>query len=243
MQESQVTTISFFEYKRPTYQWQAFARMGRFDLKLSDLRGLQFFKLLGSGGGNGFGVWPDWGTYAFLAVWRCEADAKQALERPQGAVASLQKGAKAWQTVYMRTMHANGRWDGQSPFEVGQEYDKRLPLAVITRGRIKLSKLWSFWRFVPKVSRSAGDKPGLIFSKGIGELPLIQQATFSIWESSQAMIDYAYRSELHKQVIQKTREKGWYKEDLFARFYPYHTTGDMAQFGGLAARLNAASPH
>lgn len=237
MSSTQVTTISFYTYPRRIHQWQAFARMGQFPLKASDFSGLQFFKLLGSGGGNGFSVWPDWGTYAFLAVWRNEADAERAFAQPQGLLSTLKNGAERWQTVFMRTMHAHGRWDGQSPFEVGLEYDKQLPLAVITRGRIKLSKLWSFWRFVPKVSRSADDKPGMLFSKGIGELPLIQQATFSVWESSQAMMDYAYNSPLHREVVEKTRRLGWYKEDLFARFYPYRTMGNWTAFEGVERLL------
>ena len=28
-----------------------------------------FFKLMGTGGGNGFSLKPDFGTYAFLGVW------------------------------------------------------------------------------------------------------------------------------------------------------------------------------
>lgn len=60
--------------------------------------------------------------------------------------------------------------------------------------------------------------PGLIFSVGIGELPLIQQATFSIWENIEAMTDYAYKSPQHKKVIQMTQKINWYKEELFARF-------------------------
>lgn len=237
MNSKQVTTISFFKYERLGHQWEAFGRMGQFPLKTSNLKGLQFFKLLGSGGGNGFSVWPDWGTYAFLAVWDSEAEAESALAQPRDALGQLWRGATRWQTVFMRTMHTHGRWDGQSPFEVGLEYDKQLPLAVITRGRIKVSKLWSFWRFVPKVSRSADDKPGMLFSKGIGELPLIQQATFSVWESSQAMMDYAYNSPLHREVVEKTRRLGWYKEDLFARFYPYRTVGNWTAFEGVERLL------
>ena len=35
----------------------------------------------------------------------------------------------------------------------------------------------------------------------------------------------AYQSNLHTEVIRKTRELGWYSEDLFAKFSPYHTEG------------------
>ena len=51
-------------------------------------------------------------------------------------------------------------------------------------------------------------------------MPLVQQATFSLWESSALMKAYAYQSEFHREVVQKTRQLGWYKEELFARFKP-----------------------
>jgi hypothetical protein len=65
----------------------------------------------------------------------------------------------------------------------------------------------------------------LIFAKGIGELPIVQQATFSLWRSKQEMTAYAYRDKHHTEVIKKTRELGWYKEELFAQFRPFRSEG------------------
>jgi hypothetical protein len=36
---------------------------------------------------------------------------------------------------------------------------------------------------------------------------------------------YAYRSRYHSEVVKKTRELGWYKEELFARFLPFDSAG------------------
>ena len=36
---------------------------------------------------------------------------------------------------------------------------------------------------------------------------------------------YAYRSPAHLEVIKLTREKQWYKEEMFARFQLYETDG------------------
>ena len=66
---------------------------------------------------------------------------------------------------------------------------------------------------------------GRIFSIGIGELPIIQQATFSLWQDAKKMMDYAYKSQFHSEVVQKTRALGWYSEELFARFSPYKESG------------------
>ena len=59
---------------------------------------------------------------------------------------------------------------------------------------------------------------GLITSYGIGEMPWIKQATFSVWESKEDMKNFAYSVHEHKDVIRKTRSENWYKEELFVRF-------------------------
>lgn len=223
---NQIVTITFYTYKGFWNKWNAFARMGNFKLKPKDIEGLEFFKLLGSGGGNGFSIFPDFSTYAFLGVWNNELAAQQAFQKLDTHLATLKSGIEKSLTIYMKTMYSHGKWHGKNPFQSVMPFDKNLPLGVITRGAIRISKLHHFWKFVPRVSRSAHQKEGLIFSKGIGELPLIEQATFSIWKNSQYMMNYAYNSSNHKEVVQKTREIGWYKEDLFARFYPYHIEGD-----------------
>jgi hypothetical protein len=53
---------------------------------------------------------------------------------------------------------------------------------------------------------------------GIGEAPVGLQGTFSIWRDARALSDFAYRAPEHASVIRRTRELGWYAEELFARF-------------------------
>ena len=62
-----LTTITFFKFRK-NKGW-AFAQMGLAPSKLQQKEGLKFFKLMGTGSGNGFSLWPDFGTYAFLGVW------------------------------------------------------------------------------------------------------------------------------------------------------------------------------
>jgi hypothetical protein len=59
---------------------------------------------------------------------------------------------------------------------------------------------------------------GFITSVGIGEVPFIKQATFSIWESLDDVKQFAYRQRQHAEIIKLTRQEDWYSEDLFARF-------------------------
>jgi hypothetical protein len=48
-----------------------------------------------------------------------------------------------------------------------------------------------------------------------------------VWESVQAMQQYAYRDVRHREVIQLTRQEGWYSEELFARFRVLRSTGTV----------------
>ena len=54
--------------------------------------------------------------------------------------------------------------------------------------------------------------------KELVRLPFIQQATFSIWENIESVTDFAYKNKNHAEIVKKTRQRNWYKEDLFARF-------------------------
>ncbi len=69
-----------------------------------------------------------------------------------------------------------------------------------------------------KTIRVIEKEPGLLASVGLGELPFVRQATFSIWESQEQMMQYAYKTAHHQEVIKKTRQDNWYSEELFARF-------------------------
>jgi hypothetical protein len=224
MSQTQITTISFFRYTTPSNKWWAFKLMGQAVPDLEKVKGLQFVKMMGSGAGNGFSIWPNFGTYGLLCVWDEEATARHFFEANPIFKECKQK-SEAWWTVFMQAAHFHGEWDGTCPFTITTPFDKKKPVAVITRATIATKKLWQFWRFVPSVGKSVENKPGMLFSIGIGELPLVQQATFSLWEDSEKMMAYAYDSAHHKEVVRKTRELGWYTEELFARFHPYDVEG------------------
>ena len=66
---------------------------------------------------------------------------------------------------------------------------------------------------------------GLVASLAAGELPYLQQATFSLWRSGAAVRAFAYASATHASVVQRTRGEGWYREELFARLRPLSSEG------------------
>lgn len=224
MNTTQIVTITFFQFEGRKHKWWGFKQMGLAPSVLADVKGLEFSKMLGSGGGNGFKVWPNLGVYGLLGVWENEVAARDFMNQHPLFQELAERSREQW-TVFMRTLMSHGSWDGSNPFEGRGKVDEEAPVCVLTRATIKTSKLWQFWQFVPRVSRSVDQQEGRRFSVGVGELPLVQQATFSLWDSSREMKAYAYSSKYHKEVIRRTRELGWYKEELFSRFTPYAEAG------------------
>jgi hypothetical protein len=219
-----IVTFTLLQYEGIANKWWALGQMGMRKHLFNDVEGLHFYKLLGSGGGNGFSIFPNFGVYALLCVWETEADANIFFEKNENFQKILARKSNTY-TLYAQTVHTHGQWDSRSPFITSVPLNNELPLAVLTRATIKLRYLLYFWRFVPRTSHSIEAAEGRVFSVGVGEVPLIQQATFSLWKNPEMMLKYAYKSKFHSEVVKKTRELGWYEEELFARFHPYKETG------------------
>ena len=220
--ERQVVTISFFKYKGLKKIW-GMQQMQLAKGPVGTSPGLQFFKLLGSG--DGFSLKPDFSTYGLLCVWSNIQVARNFFHESAAFDRFRNNTAEQW-TIYMHPVHAHGKWSGAAPFQINKNFVVQNELlAVITRATLHTKHVWRFWQYVPKAGAAVHTHDGLIFTKGIGELPVIQQATFSLWRSRKDMMDFAYKNPFHTEVIQKTRELGWYKEELFARFTPFYTEG------------------
>lgn len=213
-----MVTFTLFHLEGWKNRWWAFRQMGLYPPLLSTADGLTFSKMVGSGAGNGFSILPDLGLYGLLAVWADEASAARFFAEDAVFQEFGQRGT--YQTFFLQTLRSHGSWDGANPFpETAASLRADEPVAVITRASIRRKKLWQFWRYVPPVSASVADfRQDLLLAIGIGELPLIQQATFSIWRSADAMRRYAYQSAAHEDVIRQTHRNEWYSESLFARF-------------------------
>jgi hypothetical protein len=221
---SQITTCTFFKLEGFSNKFWAFSQMQLGHAQFKNIKGLVFYKLLGSGAENGFSSKPNFGTYVLLCIWDSEMHATEFFENNSYFKKYSSKSAESF-TVFAHSAEAHGKWDGKQPFIFDATLAIDKPVMVLTRASIRLSKLISFWRKVGKVSKSLEDYDGLALSIGVGEWPLIQQATVSIWKTQAEMIDYAYKNEKHKEVIRLTRELKWYKEELFVRFIPYKFSG------------------
>jgi hypothetical protein len=191
---------------------------------LNNVAGLTFYKILGSGAKNGFSAVPNFGSYVLFCVWESEQHADTFFQSNPFFIEYKNRSSEQF-TVYLRSAEAHGLWDGLQPFEKRAQLDPDQPIVVLTRARIRFRKLWSFWSRVGSVSQSLEGYDGLVLSIGIGEWPLIQQATISIWKTQKEMLDYAYKNAKHREVVTMTRKLNWYKEEMFARFVPYRFEG------------------
>ena len=122
-------------------------------------------------------------------------------------------------TYMLEPIEGHGTWDGKKPFGIlPAKSDYEGKIAVITRATIKLNKLKYFWQNVAPIANKMNSSKGFLTSYGVGEIPWIKQATFSIWQSKEDMKNFAYGMKEHAEVIQKTRQQKWYSEDMFTRF-------------------------
>ncbi|MDO7873619.1 spheroidene monooxygenase [Hymenobacter sp. ASUV-10] len=220
-----LTTLTIFTLRPGNRRW-GLAQMGTSPRQLRRVAGLRFFQLLGSGAASGFGSWPNFDRYGLLAVWESAAAAEAFFQQHPLWQEYEQRSREMWQ-AQLAPLKAHGLWDGQQPFDCGAaaELPADAPVAVLTRAAIRWRKVPRFWGFVEPTSAALATVPGVRLAIGLGELPLVRQATFSIWDSVAVMQQYAYRDARHREVIQLTRKEQWYKEELFARFWVIGSSG------------------
>ena len=203
----------------------------RFPLWMSNQ--IRFFKLMGTGKNGTFDKHPEWREWAILVVHASAnelpaTDGRALYKQLYGSFIALwwKLFRVETHTIQLEAVEGHGLWDGKQPFPLSN-----LPLAddeklaVLTRATIRLNRLGAFWSRVDQVAQQMAGAPGFITSIGIGEIPYIKQATFSVWTNKQVMKAFAYRMAEHQDVIRRTRQEKWYSEELFMRFRILRTWG------------------
>lgn len=226
---SQITTLTFYKYSSLKDKLWAFVMMQLAHAPLKKVNGLAFYKLLGSGKAN-FDPLPDFSVYGLLQVWEHEHEAHAYFEN-SNLNKQYANHSSHQLTFFMRNIKAHGLWSGGNPFETSDELDvDNQYISVITRATVKLMMLKKFWDYVPTSQKDLLDNPNLLFTAGVGERPVTQMATFSVWDDEKALKKFAYRSQNHRHAVQQTQALQWYKEEMFTRFQPYLIEGDWPNF-------------
>ncbi len=190
--------------------------------------GISFYKLMGTGKNGTFDIRPDLNQWAYLWVWESESDYQKFLKNSLISK-YLNKFADGFFNIYLSPKQSHGFWDGKQPFEnnTNSPFGEEEPIVVLTRATIKLSKANDFWKNVPEIAQNFSKNEGFIYSIGVGEFPLLKQATLSIWKNESSMKAFAYHKNQHAEVIKKTRQNKWYSEELFARFSLVGYSGEL----------------
>lgn len=201
---------------------RALWRMAIDPIALRTTPGLDFHKSLGTGAGRRFtAADADLRQWALLTCW-------------SGPDTAAERTMRRWDRIATRrtrftlgTIASHGQWSGKEPFTPDPALKTwNGPVAAVTRARVHIRQWRAFQAAVPPVAHALMTQPGLLYRIGIGEAPIGLQGTFSVWENSKAIREFAYALPAHRAVIQQTRDTGWYSEELFARFAVLDVTGD-----------------
>ncbi|MEM1065033.1 MAG: spheroidene monooxygenase [Pseudomonadota bacterium] len=201
--------------------------MGAARLDFARMGDVGFWKLCGSGTGEGFTPVPNTAVWAILATWPDEVTARHHTANAAVYRRWRAKARESW-TVYLTPSAARGAWGGAEPFEVTGPQGNG-PVVALTRATIKPQVLMKFWGRVPKIEDMIGADPNVIFKIGIGEVPWLHQVTFSIWPDLDSMANFARRGGPHAEAIRAVREGAWFREELYARF---RLLGEVGTWGG-----------
>lgn len=233
--------LTVVEYRR-RYILLAIWSMALFHLFLRRRPSIMAYELLGTGRSGTFDLWPNWRQWAILhfspellhpAKPEAINDVHQRLYGPRIAWWWRTFAPKAW-TICLELVEGHGSWNGFTPPKPGATpLSPDEPMAVLTRATIRWRKLSAFWSRAKLVSATMNGARGLRHSIGIGEVPVIKQATFSIWESSEAMKAFAYQRTEHRDVVRDSRKLRWYSEEMFLRMRPVYQLGTITNANGI----------
>jgi quinol monooxygenase YgiN len=125
--------------------------------------------------------------------------------------------------ITLRPSSSRGSWDGVA-IAAGPALPVDAPVAALTRASIRPAAAARFWRHAPAAQAGLLSAPGCALAIGLGETPLLRQATFSLWSNADAMDAYA-RTGAHQQAIRAAWQQRFFSESMFVRFAPRSIQG------------------
>ncbi|MDJ0822600.1 MAG: spheroidene monooxygenase [Paracoccaceae bacterium] len=233
----QTVSLSLFRFDTVLARLWALGMMGAARLSMPRIKDIGFWKLCGSGTGEGFTPIPNTAVYAILATWPDAETAQKRVAETPLYNRYRAKAAEDW-TLFLTPISARGEWSHEAPFQP-QDDSQEGPIAALTRATVKPSVAVKFWGQVPNISKVIGADPNVMFKIGIGEVPLLHQITFSIWPDTQTMANFARKDGPHARAIQSVRDGAWFKEELYARF---RICGEAGSWNGESPRILKERP-
>jgi hypothetical protein len=191
-------------------------------LPMKNVRGLVFSKMMGSGFDGGFGLKPSASRQALFCLFADEDSADAFLQ--SDTARGYEVRSSEFCIAKLRAYSCRGTWSGHR-IGVTAAAPNDGPIATLTRASIRPLKARAFWRMQPASEVSLSKAQGCIFATGIGEAPILRQATFSLWRDVGSMDDYA-RSGAHLDAIRAAHAGNFFSESMFVRFLPITLKGN-----------------
>jgi spheroidene monooxygenase len=119
----------------------------------------------------------------------------------------------------LQASSARGFWGGQAMRAIVPAPGPDESVFALTRASIRPAQAWRFWRHSPPSEASLAASPGCRLAAGLGEAPVLRQATLSLWDNTAAMNAYA-RQGAHQKAIEASYREGYFSEWMFVRFVP-----------------------
>ena len=216
-----MAVLMMFRLRLSALPWVLW-RLARGAAGLGRVPGLRFARVLGSGYRGGFGLKPGLDCQG---VFACFDSLEQALDFVRHSPLAHAYRARAVEhfSAVLQATTSRGSWGGHR-LESGATGPHEGPVVALTRAAIRPSKVLQFWRHSPPAEVEIARAPGCRLAVGLGEAPLVRQATFSVWDSVEAMDAYA-RHGSHQRAIQASWQQGFFSEWMFVRFRPVALNG------------------
>jgi hypothetical protein len=171
-------------------------------------------------GGARLPLYP--GRFGLVAAWEEDGALEDFLRSDHRLAGSLVAGWHA----RLEPLRVSGAWPampGLPERQIAVEDDE--PVAVLTLGRPRLTRLRPFLRSAGSAEAEVVKAPGLLAAIGLARPPRLV-STFSLWRSAAAMRDYSYRDGgNHMAAVRADRKRPFHHESAFIRFRPYASAG------------------
>ena len=241
---SGVVVVLLVEYLRAHQVW-GWMRLVQGASALKNTPGLLFAKVMGSGQGGGFVLRPSASHQGLICMFK---NVQQAQAFMQGdVVQAYEQRAQSMYVACLAVESSRGSWDGRS-WGVTPEHslggDQHIDSAehgmvALTRASIRPSKAMAFWRYAPAAQVDLQRAAGCQLAMGLGEAPVFRQCTFSLWNNTQSMVNYAHTG-AHQQAIQAAYQNNFFSESMFVRMRVLHSRG---QWAGVISPAQAQVAH
>jgi len=185
-------------------------------------RGLRFARVLGCGHEGGFGLRPAFDRGGLFALFDHEDDALRFVDH-SAVIDGYRRRTRELLVAVLRATSVRGRWGGAS-MRVTASAVPGMPVASLTRASIRPLRAATFWRHAAPAEAALAAAPGCLLHAGLGEAPLLRQATFSLWRDTASLEAYA-RGGAHRAAIDTAWHQRCFSESMFVRFAPLRLAG------------------